>query len=197
MRVSGLILAGGMGRRMQGQDKGWIELNSKPLISVVVEKLQSQVDEVVINANRNISRYQTLNKIIIKDELGDFQGPLAGMLSGLKNCQSEFMAVVPCDCPFFPIDLVKRFLEKQKATHADIVSVNDGTRTHPVFALIKRDLLDSLNGYLCQGERKIDRWYELHNYQIIEYPDGEHYFENINTPEQLSMINKRINNHDN
>ncbi len=192
MRVSGLILAGGQGRRMQNRDKGWIELAGKPMIERVIERLSPQVDEVIINANRNISSYTTLQHRVIEDEIQGFQGPLAGILSGLKQCKNKFMVCVPCDTPFFPCDLVSQMTAKQHTTSADVISVSDGNRIHPVFALIKSDLAGSLEDYLAKGERKIDRWYQQHNFYLIEYPGGEHFFENINTVEQLEMAASRI-----
>ena len=192
MHSCGLILAGGMGRRMQGQDKGWLILNSKSMISLIIDRLTPQVDQIIINANRNIDKYKDFDLEVIEDVIEGYQGPLAGILSGLRHSQSEFMVVVPCDCPFFPHDMVARLFNKQANTDADIVSVNDGERTHPVFALIKTSLHNSLSDYLQSGERKIDKWYGQHNYQCVNYPHGKGYFENINTPEQLQQVNQRF-----
>ena len=121
-----------------------------------------------------------------------YQGPLAGILSGLGHCKTELIVCVPCDTPFFPKTMVANMLKKQQMTNAEIVSVSGGRRIHPVFALIKTELASSLRNYLLSGERKIDRWYEQHHYEIIEYPDGEHYFENINTEEQLIDVEQRL-----
>ncbi len=192
MRVSGLILAGGQGRRMQGKDKGWVQLGDKPLIEWVIDRLNPQVDNLIINANRSIESYQQLNYPIIQDELSGYQGPLAGILAGLEHCQTELMVCVPCDTPFFPENLVAKMLEKHIATHANIVSVSDGERSHPVFAMIKTELRSSLNQFLQAGQRKIDRWYQQHNYQFVDYLRGEHFFENINTVEQLKAAELRI-----
>lgn len=194
MRVSGLILAGGMGRRMQGQDKGWVMLENQSMIEWVINRLEPQVDQLLINANRNVDRYKQFNYPVIEDEIEGFQGPLAGILSGLKRCEADFLICVPCDTPFFPEDLVSRMLEKQQATCAEVISVSDERRTHPVFALIKSNLKNSLEEYLLSGERKIDRWYQQHNYHLLEYQGGEHYFENINTKEQLQDAELRIKN---
>lgn len=185
MAVTGLILAGGQGRRMGGVDKGWLELNHRPLVEIVIERLDAQVEDIIISANRNLERYRRLGRAVVEDEISGFQGPLAGMLSGLKHCQSEFMVAVPCDSPYFPQDLVARMLRTQQSTQADIVSVSDGERTHPVFALIRTALADDLESWLANGGRKIDRWYAAHRYQVLEYPDGKLYFENFNSPEQL------------
>lgn len=193
MRVSGLILAGGQGRRMGGQDKGWVMLNSKPMIEWVIMRLQMQVDDLKINANRTIDRYKNLNYPVLEDEVEGFQGPLAGILSGLKACENQFLVCVPCDTPFFPYNLVERLLETQQTTNAQVVSVTDGTRTHPVFALIKASMKHSLENYLLSGERKIDRWYEQHNYHLVEYSGAEDLFENINTEDQLKIAELRMN----
>ena len=196
MRISGIVLCGGQGRRMQGQDKGWVEISGKPMIERVIERFKPQVDEIYINANRNISRYQKFNLTIVEDVIGGYQGPLAGILSGMAISESDFIICVPCDCPFFPLDMVARMMQVQTSSDADIVSVNDGVRTHPVFALIKTDLKSSLEDYLNSGQRKIDRWYVQHNYQLLEYPGKQHCFDNINTPEQLKLSSKRIQDDD-
>ncbi len=194
MRVSGLILAGGRGQRMQGRDKGWVRLANKPMIEWIIDRLQPQVDELIINANRTINRYKQLNYPVIEDEAKGFHGPLAGILSGLKACKNELLVYVPCDTPFFPDDLVASMLEKQQAASAEIVSISDGERTHPVFALIKTSLQQSLQEYLESGQRKIDCWYQQHDYQLLEYPGGQNFFENINTQEQLLAAEHRIQN---
>ena len=195
MRVSGLILCGGQGRRMLGQDKGWVEIAGKPMIEHVMARFKPQVDELLINANRNIERYQQFNHKIVEDVIEGYQGPLVGILSGMSICVNEFLVCVPCDCPFFPTDLVARMISVQKSMDADIVSVTDGDRTHPVFALIRVSLKDSLQAYLLSDQRKIDRWYLQHNYQLLEYAEARNFFENINTPEQLKESKRRFECH--
>ena len=192
MRVSGLILCGGQGRRMQGQDKGWVEIADKPMVEHVIDRFEPQVDELLINANRNIERYQQLNYKMVEDVIDGYQGPLVGILSGMAICENEFLVCVPCDCPFFPTDLVARMVNLQQSSDADIVSVTDGERTHPVFALIRTSLQNSLKDYLQSDQRKIDRWYQQHNYQCVEYKHECNYFDNINTPEQLNESRLRI-----
>ena len=194
MRVSGLILCGGQGRRMHGQDKGWVEITGKPMIEHVVDRFQPQVDELLINANRNIERYQRFNFKIVEDIMEGYQGPLVGILSGMVVCENDFMVCIPCDCPFFPTDLVERMLDLQQSSDADIVSVTDGERAHPVFALLKTNLVGSLKDYLQSDQRKIDRWYQQHNYQLVEYSPEHNYFDNINTPEQLNESSLRMHN---
>ncbi len=194
MCVSGVILCGGQGRRMLGQDKGWIEIAGRPMIEWVLDRLEPQVDEILINANRNIGRYDKFNHRVVRDVIGGYQGPLAGILSAMRVCKNDLLVCVPCDCPFFPADLVARMLNVQQLSAADIVSVYDGERNHPVFALLRTDLGDSLEAYLSSDQRKIDTWYKQHNYQLVEYSDAAHCFENINTPNQLVVSQQRILN---
>ena len=181
---------------MQGQDKGWVELSGKPMIERVVDRLKPQVDELYINANRNIDRYRQFNLPIVEDSIAGYQGPLAGILSGMSACESDYLMCVPCDCPFFPTDLVAQMANLQSARNADIVSVSDGVRAHPVFALIKTALKSSLEHYMHAGHRKIDRWYAQHNYQLLEYDNAQNCFDNINTPEQLEQSSQRIRKYD-
>lgn len=190
MRISGLILCGGRGSRMRGCDKGWIEYDGVPMIERVIDRLASQVDELLINANRNIVRYRQYNQPIVEDIIEGYQGPLVGILSGMNVCKNEFLVCVPCDCPFFPRDLVARMVGVQHSTGADIVSVNDGNRIHPVFALLNTNLKRSLHDYLLSGQRKIDLWYQQHDYRLVEYNDAAQCFININTPEQLRQLHE-------
>lgn len=196
LRVSGIILCGGQGRRMQGRDKGWIDVSGRPMIERVVDRFKPQVSELLINANRNIDQYRRFNLPILTDTITGYQGPLAGILSGLNVCENDYLACVPCDCPFFPLDLVARMVSLQAEADAEIVSVSDGDRTHPVFALIHTKLKNSLEEYLNSGQRKIDRWYAQHCYQVLEYKHSAHCFANINTPEQLEKTNERIRGYD-
>ena len=166
------------------------------MVELVIDRFKPQVDELIINANRNIERYQRFNQTVVEDVIQGYQGPLVGILSGMSICKNDFLVCVPCDCPFFPLDLVARMFNVQQSFDADIVSVSDGIRTHPVFALIRTDLANSLRDYLQSDQRKIDRWYQQHNYQLVEYTNALQCFENINTPEQLEQSQNRIRGYD-
>ena len=192
--ITGVILAGGKARRMHGQDKGLIELAGVPMVQYVLDAICPQVGQVIINANRNQDIYAHYGFPIIADESGDFCGPLSGMVSCLNAIETAFMVTVPCDSPFIPKDLVGRLHLQLLEDDADISVAHNGERLQPVFTLIKTSLLDSMQNYLNSGERKIDKWFEQHRLAITDFSDQPDTFININTQEDLSNIESKINN---
>lgn len=191
--VTGVILAGGRAKRMQGQDKGLVKVNGKPMIEITIERLSPQVKTIVINANRNIEKYKKFNLTVISDDnSSDFHGPLAGMLSALKICTTQFILSTPCDSPFIPADLSMRLLFALTDANADISVVHDGNRMQPVFALIKKELRDSLQTFLDNGDRKIDLWYQQHHTVLSDFSDHSDISLNINTPAELQQLEQKI-----
>jgi molybdopterin-guanine dinucleotide biosynthesis protein A len=186
-QVTAVILAGGMARRMGGVDKGWMELNGKPLIRHVLDKVQPQVHSCLINANRSLDAYGTLSLPVVCDLEGDFQGPLMGIATGLFHANTDWVLFFPCDSPYLPDDLVERMLVQAK-DGAEIVVAHDGNRIQPVVSLIKRELLDSLQATLAEGERKIDRWYAIHNMVTADFSDHKEAFINVNRRDDLAEL---------
>ncbi len=182
--LTAVILAGGMARRMDGQDKGLIDLHGKPMIEYIVETLKPQVGNILINANRNLAQYQRYGYPVIKDAMGDYFGPLAGMASGLQACNSDRILVVPCDSPFIPPVLADRLNTAQIEDQTDISVANDGERMQPVFAILRTTLLSSLLAYLDAGGRKTDTWYKQQNMSLVDFSDWTNAFMNVNTPEE-------------
>ena len=109
-KITGVVLAGGLGRRMGGSDKGLEELRGRPLAAWVVERLAPQVDELLISANRNGGRYAALGHRVLGDRIAGFAGPLAGLHAALEAAAHPLVATVPCDSPFLPGDLISRLL---------------------------------------------------------------------------------------
>jgi len=181
--ITAVILAGGKGRRLGGQDKGLVEYQGKKLIHHVLDKITPQVETVIINANRNQKNYAELGYQVISDEFSDFQGPLAGFAIAMQTCNTEFILTMPCDGPNLPDDYVSRLISviKNKET---IVVAHDGERLQPVHALIPVSLIDSLLAFLNDGERKIDRWYAKHQMTTADFSDNPNVFFNVNTEEQ-------------
>jgi len=180
--ITAVILAGGQGRRMGGQDKGLIEFDGKPLVAILLERLSQQGVKIVINANRNHDRYQQFGHPVITDVLEDYQGPLAGFASAMAAVDSSFILTLPCDGPLLNDDYVARFIASYSTQDAPVQVAFDGERLQPVHAMIKVDLLPSLNRFLDSGERKIDRWYAQHDYAQVDFSDCANMFRNINTP---------------
>jgi molybdenum cofactor guanylyltransferase len=186
--ITAVILAGGQGRRMGGQDKGLIEINGRALVAILIDRLEQQISAIVINANRNRERYQAFGYPVVSDQLDDYQGPLAGFACAMNVVDTEFILTLPCDGPLLAADYVARFIASQERSGAAICVADDGERLQPVHALIKIDLLSSLNAFLDSGDRKIDRWYAMHDFIKTDFSDCADMFRNINTPsDQESM----------
>jgi len=182
-QITAIILAGGKGRRLGGQDKGLVEYQGKPLIQHVLDKITPQVDSVMINANRNHESYATFGYEIISDDLSDFQGPLAGFAIAMQASKTDFILTMPCDGPHLPDDYVERLSTATK-DNKTIVVAHDGKRLQPVHALIPASLIDSLLKFLESGDRKIDRWYAQNEMVTADFSDQPNVFFNVNTEEQ-------------
>lgn len=182
--VTGVVLAGGKGRRMGGRDKGLMPLAGRPAVAHVLERLAPQVDRLLINANRNGEAYAAYGYPVVADRIADFAGPLAGMAAALAAAETEQVLTVPCDTPWLPTDLTARLERARQAEDAAIATVADGHTSHPVFALLARHLRPSLEAYLSEGERKIDRWFARHPLAFGDFSDCPEAFTNINTPEE-------------
>jgi molybdopterin-guanine dinucleotide biosynthesis protein A len=168
---------------MGGVDKGLQPLRGKPMIAWVLERLKPQVAEVVVNANQNIEKYEAYGHRVVRDEIGGFAGPLAGLHAGLKFARHPIVVTVPCDSPFLPADLVGRL---QAALGENQLAVaKTGEQQHPVFSLMKRDVRESLEAFLAQGGRKIDAWYAALKVVEVNFDDEADAFRNINTLEEL------------
>ena len=181
--VSGIVLAGGQGRRMGGVDKGLNALRGKPMVEWVLARLAPQVDEILINANQNLSQYEAYGYRVVSDEIAGFAGPLAGLQAGLKAAAHELVVTVPCDSPFLPLDLVQRLRTSLKDRQLAVAKT--GEQPHPVFALVRRSVLANLEAFLAGGGRKIDAWYAALAVVEVGFDDDADAFRNINTLEEL------------
>ena len=187
-KITGVILAGGLGRRMGGVNKGLQRLNGKPLALHVAERLAPQIDELLINVNQNIEQYAAFGYRIVADQIPDFAGPLAGLHAALSAAAHPLIATAPCDSPFLPADLVSRLFSALTATDADLAVARTFEQPHPVFCLCKRDVLPHLTEFLAGGGRKFDRWYATLNVVEVAFDDEAEAFENINTREELGRF---------
>ena len=183
MPITGLILAGGQGRRMGGVDKGLQPLRGKPLAQWALERLEPQVEEVLINCNQNLETYARFGHRLVPDEVAGFAGPLAGLHAGLRVARHPLLVTVPCDSPFLPPDLVARLQER--LTDHDLAVAKTGDQPHPVFSLVRRTVLADLEAFLSGGGRKIDAWYARLRTVEVPFDDAPDAFRNINTLEEL------------
>ena len=197
--ITGLILAGGRGSRMGGIDKGLQNFRGLPLALQALMRLQLQSlppEEVLINANRNLSAYESLGVPVWPDSLNDHAGPLAGFLTGLERCETPLLLTVPCDSPLFPLDLAERLHQALLDQDADLAMAAapeaDGTvRPQPVFCLLKLDLLESLVAFTQAGGRKIDAWTAQHRCALAAFDqpgDSPQAFANANTLQELQQL---------
>ena len=188
IEVTGVVLAGGQGSRMGGIDKGLQAFRGKPMVAHVVERLAPHVDELLVNANRNAQSYASLGHRVIADEIEGFAGPLAGFERGLAHAQGALVVTVPCDSPFLPPDLVARLRAALEGGGAELAVAKTGDQPHPVFSLMRRSVLPSLQRFLGTGQRKIDRWYADLAVVEVAFDDEADAFRNINTREELAGL---------
>jgi len=183
--VTGIVLAGGMGRRMGGVDKGLVDLSGEPMVAHVLRRLLPQVNSILINANQNRDRYAAFGHPVVADAVGGFAGPLAGLHAGMTLTTTPLVVTVPCDSPFLPEDLVARLAGARQRAAAQLAVAKTFAQAHPVFALVSCDVLPNLAEFLAGGGRKIDGWYA--NLSVVEVPfdDEADSFRNINTADEL------------
>ncbi len=190
--ISSIILSGGRATRMRGVDKGLVILQQKLLIQHVIEHLTPQIDEILINANREIAQYQTFGLPVFQDVHADFIGPLAGFSLGLQHAKHDYLLTVPCDSPLLPHDLAQRLLEALITQNADIAVASSEGNTHPVFCLCKKNVLPSLTAYLANGERRVSSWQKSLAYTEVDFSDCSDAFINLNTFEDLAALELKL-----
>lgn len=204
--ITAVLLAGGRGSRMGGVDKGLQRYHGTPLALHALLRLQEQTlppAEVMVNANRNLSAYESFGVPVWPDALPDYAGPLAGFLTGLEHCQTPLLLTLPCDVPNFPLSLCERLAHTLLAEEAEIAMAaapeadaqgEQHTRTQPVFCLLRAELLDSLVRFTQGGGRKIDTWTAQHRQVIVPFDqpgDDPLAFANANTLDELRRLEQR------
>lgn len=194
-RVTGIVLAGGQGRRMGTVDKGLQQLHGRPMVAHVLERLAPQVDALIVNANQNPDAYAEIGEPfgarIVPDRVGGFAGPLAGLQAGLAAASTPLVVTVPCDSPFLPLDLVARLRDAMNLKPVQLAVAKTGDQPHPVFALVRVEVLGSLQQFLITGGRKIDAWYAALEVVEVQFDDEAEAFENINTRDELAGFESR------
>ena len=197
-QITGLILAGGRGSRMGHVDKGLQPFRAKPMVAHVIERLAPQVASVAINANQNLEQYEAFGVPVWPDDLQGFEGPMAGLETGLRLCTTDYLVTAPCDSPFLPDDLVQRLSAALEENDADLALAeteepdDSGTlrvQPHPVFALVKKSALPHLASFLATGGRRMDGWYGAIKVVRVRFDDASA-FRNINTLHELQQFEK-------
>jgi len=195
--VTGLILAGGRGRRMACVDKGLQRLDGLPLVERVFHRLAPQCNSMMISANRNLKQYRAVARNVYPDLRSRFCGPLAGMETGLQHCMTPWLMVVPCDVPYLPVNLVSTLSEAVFLSDLQLGAVFASTeeQNHPSICLLHRSLLPSLSEFLDQGQRQVMFWLAAVKAKSVLFQQ-RHAFCNFNTREMLDGgINVASNGH--
>ncbi|MEX0339309.1 MAG: molybdenum cofactor guanylyltransferase MobA [Arenibacterium sp.] len=192
----GVILAGGLARRMGGGDKGLLHVGGRPILDHVIDRIAPQVAALAINANGDVTRFARYKLPLLPDGIADFPGPLAGVLAGLDWAAeqgAETIVTAAADTPFFPCDLVPQLLlaAEDMTNPLALAATPDDTRghvRHPTFGLWPVALRDDLRAALEGGLRKVVLWSDKHGGREAVFPaDGFDPFFNINTPEDLAL----------
>jgi len=197
--VVGVLLAGGLSRRMGGGDKALKELGGRPMLAHTAERLAPQVGKLIINANGDPERFAGFGLPVVADSISGFAGPLAGVLAGLdwarENApKARWIATVATDTPFFPSDLVDRFVAAVGHSDEMIALARSGEHMHPVFGLWPVALVEDLRGWLTRGENpKVLAWTDRHQMAAVTFAGFEaggellDPFFNANTPEDMAV----------
>jgi molybdopterin-guanine dinucleotide biosynthesis protein A len=202
--VAGVLLAGGLAKRMGGGDKSLRELAGRPLLARIVERVRSQVGPLVLNANGDPARFAAFGLPVVPDVVAGYAGPLAGVLTGLEWSAANapgctHVASFACDAPFVPTDLVTRMAAALAADGAELACAASGGRSHPVFGLWPLALRDDLRRAMVEEQiRKIDAWTARYRLATVEFaplrtPAGEvDPFFNTNRPEDLAEAERLL-----
>lgn len=188
-KITGIIMAGGLSRRMGSQDKGLLLLKGTPLFKHVAARLQYQVTEIIVNANRNTAQYKRAGYPIVSDHTPGFLGPLSAIQTGLMAARTNWCFFTSCDTPFLPYNLVTRLLNG-KANHS-AAYVNDGIRAHPLLLLIHKSMLSYISDALQKNQLKVQSFLDVIGAKAVNFSGNSLHFVNINTPEELYYWNSR------
>ncbi len=201
--LTGLILAGGRGRRVQGSgntpvvEKGLMDLKGMPLVAYAHRFLAPQVGQVLISANRCLDVYAQYGATVPDDEeLGVYSGPLAGVATALNTIDTPWLAVIPVDVPMPPTDLIPRLSAALGAGVAQLAYARTAVRAHPLCMLVHKRLVQGLYDFLHAGGRKVQEWEQLNAAVPVWFEDAGDAFFNVNTPEDLvraaELVSDRI-----
>jgi len=196
--ITGVVLAGGQGRRMGGMDKGWVLFHGEPLVVHVMRRLQPQVVAAMVNANRELTRYRALGHQVVSDDCTEhsvqYAGPLAGVLAAMRASPTPWIVTVPCDSPLLPADLVSRMtaaLDQKTTVQAPLVTAitpgEQHPQMHPVFSLLHCQLKGDLAAYLEGGGRSMRQWLNQQNALQASFQDATA-FVNLNTMQELETL---------
>ena len=187
-KITGVVLAGGQARRMANRDKGLVLFKNRPLVEYTIAAMQPLVDELFINANRNLDAYQKFGWPVITDLSNNFDGPLAGIMTAMEHANSPLVLIAPCDSPLIKPSHLERLLTARAEQDAEITVAFANNRLQPVFLAVKTELKEHLSAYLAQGNRKMFDWLNQHRFVSVDFGDAQELFININTMDELAAL---------
>jgi molybdopterin-guanine dinucleotide biosynthesis protein A len=189
--ISGVILAGGQGQRMGGVDKGLMQLEQRPLVSWICQKLTNWVDKIYISCNRNMHTYEAYGECF-SDEIDDFQGPLSGLYSAANQVRAERFLVLPCDGPLVSDACISRLIDAAK-TYPFVIAY-DGDRLQPLYGVYPVGIASSIKSALDLGNRGVQRWLKSQKYHQVDLSDLAEDLLNINQPDDLLQAIEKVTN---
>ena len=190
-KISAVILAGGQGQRMDGRDKGLLVVKGKPLVAWLIERIQPQVDEIFISANRHHEQYAAFGYPVLQDTLTGFAGPLAGLSTALRAATNPLILCVPCDTPLLPTNLVARLYAGLIIGNRPIAVAQTGAQIHHAVMLCQRELAAHLEKFLVSGERKVAYWQAQLQTSFVDFYETDA-FMNINTPAEMALLERKL-----
>lgn len=156
--ICSVILAGGRGARMGGQDKGLVHFQGRPLIEYSIDAVSAHSERIIISCNRNADTYRNYSSFIVSDEDDSYLGPLAGLLAAKTLCEQDWVFCCPCDVPNLPEDIISLLIKGIDRHSHDIAVCHDGRRRQSLLMLVRTSCLASIASYLNQGGRRVDAW---------------------------------------
>jgi molybdopterin-guanine dinucleotide biosynthesis protein A len=193
----GIVLSGGAGKRIGGLDKGLVDLDGRPMIEHVIERLAPQVDEIVVCAHRNVARYQAVHPNVVLDESDEFEGPIAGISAALNDYRQSGrlasfsgIAITPCDIPRLATDYVATLQTELDKHAASCAVAHDGRRRQNLHCFISATAFESLLAFYRKGGRAMHRWFESVTTVDVDFSDQAGSFVNINTETDLKELGR-------
>lgn len=186
--ISAIILAGGRGRRMQNRDKGLLRWRGRSFVQHCISRLEPQVDEIILSCNRNIAAYEHYGYPVAKDQLADFQGPLAGVHAALRLCNADLIFICPCDCLLLPVDVVKKLWRALVKENSEIAIAHDGERAQSLVMLLHKGCTTELENYLVSGARSVQGWQQQRRICYVDFSSQRNAFANINSEAELKRL---------
>ena len=182
------VIAGGLGSRLEGVDKGLLEWRGIEFTLHIVKRLRPYARKLIINCNRNSEHYWPLADLVVSDGDDAFNGPLAGLRSLLLASDADYVLVSPCDTPALPEDFAERMMACLERNPGATIAVDDGERLHPLHLLVPVSLAESIGEYLASGERRMMKWLKQNNLVCCDFSDQPDSFLNVNTPKEMQIL---------